>query len=68
MGLLDSLRRLFSGGSSMRDRYADRQSGHDPIAPMDPTPSGTTGPSGSAIDKSQGEHGAIEPDPPKDLG
>jgi len=52
----------------MRDRYSDRQSGHDPIAPADPTPSGTTGPSGSAMDKAQGEHGAIEPDPPKDLG
>ena len=68
MGLLDSLRRLFSGTPSMRDRYSDRQSGHDPIAPADPTPSGTTGPSGSAMDKAQGEHGAIEPDPPKDLG
>jgi hypothetical protein len=67
MGLFDTFRRWLRSGS-MRDRYADRASGHDPIAPDDPTPSGTVGPSGSAMESAQREGGAIEPDPPADRG
>jgi hypothetical protein len=67
MGLLDSLRKWLRSGS-MRDRHADRASGHDPIAPRDSTPSGTVGPSGSAIERAQGKGGAIAPDPPEDRG
>jgi hypothetical protein len=64
MGLMDTLRRVFRRGesSSMRDRYGDRAAGVDPKFDV-PTPSGTAGPSGTTLDKEQGEGGAIEPDP-----
>jgi hypothetical protein len=64
VGLLDSLRRLFgsTGSSSMRDRYRDREAGTDPKFGT-PTPTGSVGPSGDAMEEAQGEGGAIEPDP-----
>jgi hypothetical protein len=52
----------------MRDRHADRMAGEDPKFPGRPTPSGTVGPSGVAIDRAQGEGGALEPDPPEEPG
>ena len=67
---MDSVRRIFGGGgesSAMRDRYADREAGVDPKF-GEPTPSGSVGPGGSTIEKSQGAGGAIEPDPPEDRG
>jgi hypothetical protein len=70
MGLMDSLRKMFSGGGgspAMRDRAGDREAGVDPKFD-EPTPSGSVGPGGSAIEGSQGAGGAIEPDPPEDRG
>lgn len=69
MGALDSLRRLFkgSGPEQLRDRHGDREAGKDPKLGSD-TPSGSVGPGGSALEGAQGAGGAIEPDPPKDLG
>lgn len=66
MGLMDSLRRFFKPGP-LRDRDADRQAGVDPKLGV-PTPSGSVGPSGETMAREQGEGGAIEPDPPKDIG
>jgi hypothetical protein len=67
MGLIDTIRRWFrpEHSSSMRDRYDDRATGTDPKF-REPTPSGTVGPAGSALEHGQGEGGPIEPDPPKD--
>ena len=51
----------------MRDRAGDREAGVDPKF-NEPTPSGSMGPGGSALEGSQGAGGAIEPDPPEDRG
>jgi hypothetical protein len=68
VGLLDSIRGWFkSSPEMMRDRHADREAGKDPKLGSD-TPSGTVGPGGDVLDKSQGPGGAIEPDPPPDQG
>ena len=66
MGLMDSIRKALSSGS-MRDRHGDREAGRDPKLGAD-TPSGNTGPGGTAMDNAQKAGGAMEPDPPKDLG
>jgi hypothetical protein len=67
VGLLDSLRGLFKPAPAMRDRAGDREAGEDPKF-HEPTPSGSVGPGGSALEGSQGAGGAIEPDPPEDRG
>jgi hypothetical protein len=71
VGLLDSLRGLFkrkpASAPAMRDRAADREAGTDPKFD-EPTPSGSVGPGGSALEGAQGAGGAIEPDPPEDRG
>jgi hypothetical protein len=51
----------------MRDRHDDREAGKDPKFGIR-TPSGNVGPTGGELERAQGEGGAIEPDPPKDLG
>jgi hypothetical protein len=55
---------------SMRDRHWDRQADRDREEGegKEPAPSGSLGPSGDALDDEQGPGGAIEPDPPEDLG
>jgi hypothetical protein len=52
---------------SMRDRHWDRQSDVDKEGGKEPAPSGSIGPSGDVLDESQGEGGAIEPDPTEDV-
>ena len=52
---------------SMRDRHWDRQSDVDKEGGKEPAPSGSVGPSGDVLDESQGEGGAIEPDPTEDV-
>jgi hypothetical protein len=66
MGLLDSIKNALRS-PAMRDRQGDREAGKDPKFGSD-TPSGSFGPGGDTLDSSQGRGGAIEPDPPKDLG
>jgi hypothetical protein len=51
----------------MRDRHWDRQSDKDKEGGKEPAPSGSLGPSGDTLDESQGEGGAIEPDPTEDV-
>ena len=53
---------------SMRDRHWDRQSDVDKEGGKEPAPSGSVGPTGQTLDESQGQGGAIEPDPPDDQG
>ena len=55
---------------NMRDRHWDRQADKDREEGegKEPAPSGSFGPSGDTLDKAQGEGGAMEPDPPEDLG
>jgi hypothetical protein len=52
---------------SMRDRHWDRQADKDKEGGKEPAPSGSFGPSGDTLDESQGEGGAIEPDPTEDI-
>jgi hypothetical protein len=66
MGLMDSLRNLFPSKGGMRDRHADREAGRDPTDPRHNPPSGSVGPSGSALKDAQGAGGAIAPDPTDD--
>lgn len=63
---MDSLRNLFPSKGGMRDRHADREAGRDPADPTHNTPSGSMGPTGSALQDAQGAGGAISPDPPDD--
>ena len=37
------------------------------FACKEPAPSGSFGPSGDVLDESQGQGGAMEPDPPEDI-
>ena len=52
---------------SMRDRHWDRQADIDKEDGKEPAPSGNIGPSGDVLDESQGEGGALEPDPPEEI-
>lgn len=65
MGMMDSLRELFSSKRAVRDRYADREAGGDPKLGVK-TPSGSMGPGGDTLEGAQGAGGAIAPDPPED--
>jgi hypothetical protein len=67
VGVLDTLRGWFKPAPAMRDRAGDREAGSDPKLDV-ATPSGSVGPGGAALEKSQGAGGAIEPDPPEDRG
>jgi hypothetical protein len=52
-----------------RDKHADREADKDTDDEgRDKPPSGSMGPGGTAIEKLQGEGGAMEPDPPEDQG
>jgi len=51
----------------MRDRAGDREAGSDPKFDVK-TPSGSVGPGGDVLEKSQGAGQAMEPDPPEDRG
>jgi hypothetical protein len=51
-----------------RDKHADREAGKDSEDESKEPPSGSIGPGGTAIEKLQGEGGAMEPDPPEDQG
>jgi hypothetical protein len=52
---------------SMRDRHWDRESDKDKPEGKEPAPSGSLGPSGDVLDESQGQGGAMEPDPSEDI-
>ena len=58
VGLLDSLRGLFKPAPAMRDRAGDREAGKDPKFGVE-TPSGSVGPGGGTLEKSQGAGEAI---------
>jgi hypothetical protein len=52
-----------------RDKHADRDFDKDSDDPgKEKPPTGSIGPSGSEMEKAQGEGGAMEPDPPEDYG
>ena len=52
---------------SMRDRHWDRQADKDKEDGEERAPSGSVGASGDVLDESQGQGGAIAPDPPEEI-
>ena len=53
---------------SKRDKHADREADKELEDEAERPPTGSVGPGGTAIERMQGEAGAVEPDPPEDRG